>query len=55
LCDYVKPYNGTSQPLSDWEQIKLAVDVANPGGEAPLGIGRPQGGAGSVPTTVAPE
>jgi hypothetical protein len=33
LRNYVKPYNGTTQSLSDWEQIKLAVDVANPGGD----------------------
>jgi hypothetical protein len=33
LCNYVEPYDGTGQPLSDWEQIKLAVDAANPGGD----------------------
>ncbi|MEV6631476.1 hypothetical protein AB0M54_12070 [Actinoplanes sp. NPDC051470] len=34
LWDYVEPL-GPGQPLSDWQQIKLAVDVANspPGAE----------------------
>ncbi|GAA3778163.1 hypothetical protein GCM10022225_77550 [Plantactinospora mayteni] len=30
LRDYVKPYNGNSQPLTDWDQIKLAADVPAP-------------------------
>ncbi|GIG93286.1 hypothetical protein Pen02_82220 [Plantactinospora endophytica] len=31
LRDYVKPYNGTDQPLTDWDQIKLSADAAHPG------------------------
>ncbi len=27
LRDYVKPHGGATQPLTDWEQLKLAADI----------------------------
>ncbi|WP_433063036.1 hypothetical protein [Dactylosporangium sp. CS-033363] len=32
LREFVEPYDHIAQPLNDWEQIRLAVDVADPDG-----------------------